>query len=349
MNCDEYLPLISGHLDGANSEFEERRLQEHLQTCESCRALLSQMEQNDALLKGSAAMPPADLTDRIMRQVRKEKQPKKSQAKRWIPVAVSGLAAAAVLALVIRGALPSIAVFRGAGAAADSAAPENAANVETAAIAETVENTESTISDKVPDEVEVPTAATEPVVTESPVVTDAPVNEMPTTNETADHGSTTLGGFVADFPDYHLYYGGSVTDETADSSGSLQEPPAESVGGKRAGHYYTQSAAMLIVWGTDSMEALAEFEPVDLNEYAPLTARLAPSLYQRYQAVLPLLRDFDRISPDDGFGITIYTVPYETMMATFAECVGVYENAIYYPAAFTAPDECVIVLVNLVE
>lgn len=80
MNCDEYLPLISGHLDGVNSEIEERRLQEHLETCEACRVLLSQMEQNDALLQ-SAATPPADLTDRIMNAVRKEKRTAK---KRWI-------------------------------------------------------------------------------------------------------------------------------------------------------------------------------------------------------------------------------------------------------------------------
>ena len=125
MNCDEYLPLISGHLDGANSDFEEHRLQEHLQTCEACRALLSQMEQNDALLKGSAAVPPADLTDRIMRQVRKEKQRSSTSKKRWIPIAVSGVAAAALLGLVVWGALPSIAVFKGSGAA-DSAQYESA-------------------------------------------------------------------------------------------------------------------------------------------------------------------------------------------------------------------------------
>ena len=31
MKCDNsYLPLISGHIDGCNSEIEERRLQQHL-------------------------------------------------------------------------------------------------------------------------------------------------------------------------------------------------------------------------------------------------------------------------------------------------------------------------------
>ena len=106
MNCDEYLPLISAHLDGANSEIEERRLQEHLYTCEACRALLSQMEQNDALLKSSAAVPPADLTERIMREVRKEQKASSSGKKRIISMVTSGLAVAALFGLVIWRGLP---------------------------------------------------------------------------------------------------------------------------------------------------------------------------------------------------------------------------------------------------
>ena len=106
MNCDEYLPLISAHLDGANSEIEERRLQEHLYTCEACRTLLSQMEQNDALLKSSAAVPPADLTERIMREVRKEQKASSSGKKRIISMVTSGLAVAALLGLVIWKGLP---------------------------------------------------------------------------------------------------------------------------------------------------------------------------------------------------------------------------------------------------
>lgn len=30
MNCNDYLPLLSGHLDGENSPEEEQRLQAHL-------------------------------------------------------------------------------------------------------------------------------------------------------------------------------------------------------------------------------------------------------------------------------------------------------------------------------
>ena len=72
MNCNDYLPLLGGHLDSMNTAVEEQRLQKHLSACKHCRALLAQMEQTDALLHASKAEPPADLTARIMAQVRKE-------------------------------------------------------------------------------------------------------------------------------------------------------------------------------------------------------------------------------------------------------------------------------------
>lgn len=322
MNCDEYLPLISGHLDGANSGFEERRLQEHLQTCEACRALLSQMEQNDALLKGSAAAPPADLTERIMREVRKEKQPKTSKSKRWIPVAVSGLAAAAVLSLVFWGNLPGL-----------NSSPDavKAGTVETEA-AEAVEMLREEAAGPLYGSTSATTATLAaidtPVVTESPVETDASI-----TNAAPDDVDTTEKSIVPDFP----AYSDDMINSTEGTSSEIRHIT------------FRPSAPMLIVWGADSMDALADFAPEDLNEYAPLTARLSPSLYERCQAVLPLLREFDTISPAEGYGITVYTVSYETMKAVFNECIGVYENAIYYPVSFTAPDECIVVLVNLSE
>lgn len=335
MNCDEYLPLISGHLDGANSEFEERRLQEHLQACEDCRALLAIMEQNDALLKGSAAEPPADLTERIMQQVRKEKRSAPSRKKRWLPIAASGLAAAALLALVVWGNVPFVSVSR------DALSADAAKTIETAAPAETVnENAYGSLA-RASDLTEAPAAPTEPFLTQSFVPSYA-IEEL----EPDDQAPKAYAGFVPDFPDYQ-FDSNTAIETSGISVGSLDAPTEP--GDKRTPLYYTHASAMLIVWGANHMDALKEYEPEDLNEYAPLNARLAPSLYERYQAVLPLLRDFDRISADDGFGITVYTVPYETLMAAFNECVGVYENAIYYPAAFTAPEECSVVLVSLSE
>lgn len=338
MNCDEYLPLISGHLDGANSEFEERRLQEHLQICEDCRALLSLMEQNDALLKDSAAEPPADLTDRIMRQVRKEKQPKKSTKKRWIPIAASGLAAAALLTLVFWGNLPVIKPSTDAMKTETAAVYEPAATE--AAFEETAYYGYSGNASEVPEATPVATDAAAP--TEAPTVQDEPVEIAP--EDIAEDGKDATG-LIPDFP---IYTSNTVTGTEETTSGGTLYAPTDSPL-RRTGLHYTQSAPMLIVWGADSLTVLEELEPEDLNGFTPLTAKLTPSLYERYQAVLPLLRDFDQISPAEGYGIKVYTVPYETMMDAFKECAGVYENAIYYPASFTAPDECVIVLVNLLE
>ncbi len=335
MNCDEYLPLISGHLDGENSEFEERRLQEHLQTCENCRTLLAFMEQNDALLKDSTAEPPADLTDRIMRQVRKEKQPKKSAKKRWIPTAVTALAAAALLALVFWGNLPIL------KPSTDAMKAETSAAYEPEAVADAVENTAYEYSVSGYEAPESPVATVAAAPTEAPALQDEPLENAP---DGIDE-SKVLTGLIPDFPVYSV---GTATVSDGTEAGTSLYAPTET-GPRRYGLHYTQSAPMLIVWGADSLTVLEELEPEDLNEFAPLTAKLAPSLYERYQAVLPLLRDFDQISPAEGYGITVYTVPYETMMEAFKECAGVYENAIYYPAEFTAPDECVIVLVNFLE
>ncbi|MBE6985700.1 MAG: hypothetical protein E7434_08885 [Ruminococcaceae bacterium] len=103
MNCDDYISLFSGHLDGVNTTAEEELLQAHINTCEECRVLLSAMKKNDALLKDSKLQPPADLSQRIMQQVRQN--PKKTSKKSfYISLTASGLAAAAMISLVAIGA-----------------------------------------------------------------------------------------------------------------------------------------------------------------------------------------------------------------------------------------------------
>ncbi|MBQ6431010.1 MAG: zf-HC2 domain-containing protein [Oscillospiraceae bacterium] len=299
MNCDEYLPLISGHLDGMNSEIEERHLQEHLKACESCRALLSEMEQNDALLKGSIAQPPVDLTDRIMRQVRKEKQ--SSRKHRWIPIAVSGVAAAALLSLVFLGNLPVLQSSKDT-AAAEGCAPESAQGIEkqdTLSAALPLESAEANYS----------------------------YNGAGVPSVTLDY-EATYGTMVPGFPECNV----ASTEADTDKRSPVTR--------------YTPSAPVLIVWNAECPDALDAFEASTLDEYTPLTANPVPSLYARYQTIVPLIRDFDLLSPDDGYAIKVYTVPYETMMAVFNETAGVYENAIYYPALFTAPDACSVILIN---
>ena len=104
-HCNEFLPLLSGHLDGMNSEKEEARLLAHLKQCRHCRTLLEQMEAADAALRDDACAPPVDLTARIMEQVHREPR-KRRFGRRIFTVSAAGLAAAAMLALVLNGKIP---------------------------------------------------------------------------------------------------------------------------------------------------------------------------------------------------------------------------------------------------
>ena len=119
MNCNDYIPLICGYLDGENTESENKNLQAHLVSCVHCRDILAQMQENDRLL-ADAPEAPADLTWRIMQQVRKEPK-KRSQWKRWSAV----LSAAAVLAVVLLSG-----VFSPAMEKRTEAAPDEVVNME---------------------------------------------------------------------------------------------------------------------------------------------------------------------------------------------------------------------------
>ncbi len=107
MNCEFYMDLINGHIDGMNTESEEEQLQKHLKSCEQCRALMQTLRANDAKLKAAKVEVPADLTARIMTKV--HNTPKRSKKPFYISVASSAVAAAAVLAIFLSGkvSLPS--------------------------------------------------------------------------------------------------------------------------------------------------------------------------------------------------------------------------------------------------
>ena len=80
MNCNDYLPLLSGHLDGENSPEEEQRLQAHLAQCANCRARLQAFEHGDRLLRADTAVPPAGLTASILAAAAKTPQRPVSRA-----------------------------------------------------------------------------------------------------------------------------------------------------------------------------------------------------------------------------------------------------------------------------
>lgn len=97
MTCEQALVLLSGALDGENTEEEARQLQAHLDVCPSCRALLEAFREIDADVAKLRQEPPENLCASVMEQILQEASPKK---KRRLPAWV-GVAAAAALTLVL--------------------------------------------------------------------------------------------------------------------------------------------------------------------------------------------------------------------------------------------------------
>lgn len=87
--------LLSGHLDGTNTEEEAAQLREHLDVCAACRDLLEAFRDADQDLLELKTEAPADLCDNVMREIRFEAKPKNT-IRRW-----RNLAVAAGLVLVI--------------------------------------------------------------------------------------------------------------------------------------------------------------------------------------------------------------------------------------------------------
>lgn len=110
MNCNDYLPLLSGHLDGENSPEEEQRLQAHLAQCANCRARLQAFERGDRLLRADTAVPPAGLTASILAAAAKTPQrPVKKPRRAYWGGLATGLAAAALVVFTLLGPLKGFA------------------------------------------------------------------------------------------------------------------------------------------------------------------------------------------------------------------------------------------------
>lgn len=110
MNCNDYLPLLSGHLDGENTPEEEQRLQAHLAQCADCRARLQAFERGDRLLRADTAAPPAGLTASILAAAARTPQQNAKKPRRacwgWL---ATGAAAAALVAFVLLGPMKGFA------------------------------------------------------------------------------------------------------------------------------------------------------------------------------------------------------------------------------------------------
>lgn len=74
-NCEHYRQQISQLLDGELPAEQVQTLRAHLRTCPDCRRVYDDFLAIQAAVRDAAAEPPADLTARIMQQVRQEPVP----------------------------------------------------------------------------------------------------------------------------------------------------------------------------------------------------------------------------------------------------------------------------------
>lgn len=78
--CFEYELLISQKLDDELSESDEILLADHLRSCSSCRALYDELAQIQRTLASCSAAPPADLSARVLEQIKAEEPSTEIQA-----------------------------------------------------------------------------------------------------------------------------------------------------------------------------------------------------------------------------------------------------------------------------
>lgn len=73
--CEHYRLQISQLLDGELPEAQQQTLRTHLHTCPGCQRVYDDFLTLQAAVRGTAAEPPAELTARIMQQVRLQPAP----------------------------------------------------------------------------------------------------------------------------------------------------------------------------------------------------------------------------------------------------------------------------------
>lgn len=372
MKCNQILPLLSGHLDGANSEIEERRLQQHLKTCRHCREFLTQMEENDALLASQEAQPPADLTNRIMSQVRKEEKKPRLGKRFIVSTAATGLAAAALLAFVV---WSNVSLPKSSDSAPEMAALDNANEYERVAVSdmEAGSNTDENIlndtltadtglygstglngSGSTPADtwLQLEAPETEPATTQGTLLekTDAVVADSSEPTEPAESITAQDTYFEPSPPPI-----ASIQDENATDE-SVEPPPMYAYSGQTAENLPPKRGTakqkaiegpVLVIWKTDTAE-IAGLADCSLSPAETASADvLGDNLYTRMNNGL-FLRPRPR---DDGqetsLAVTTCTVDYEALTALFDECAGTYELCVYYPASIKSLEKCTVLLVEI--
>lgn len=130
--CSEQMKLlISGHLDGCNTEKQDATLQAHLQECAECRCLLNEYKAMDRALSGMTVTPPPGFAAGVMSAISQEAPLPKKPKKRSFRYGTVIAAAAAMLILVVSAG--HVALPKGGAAAIYPSAADKAVTEEAAA------------------------------------------------------------------------------------------------------------------------------------------------------------------------------------------------------------------------
>lgn len=339
--CNEYLPLLSAHIDGMNSEIEERRLQQHLCSCAHCREHLRELEDTDATLRAAKAEPPAGLTGRIMAQVHSEPRRRNARRRRLLSLGAAGLAAAAMLALVLFGnsRLP--------GLSAENAAEPTAADAAGLAPGETGQ--EEKFYSFVPDsfylkdfsetgnaasyDEEVLEYGSNDATTAAAELTEPPVEG----DAVFDYGRVDLPELPSGNTSASLSPETSASDGL--SGGTAFAPPKTST--------QADDAPLLIVWGAepDAFALLRDAEQISAPE---ATTAQENTLYSRLLEALPLAKALSEAAAErtPQSSVTAYCVDYAQLSAVLQDCLGLYETAVYFPAEVTDAAHCTVLVIS---
>lgn len=330
VNCNEYLPLLSGHLDGANSEAEESRLQKHLASCKQCRSLLAQLEQTDAMLLSAKAEPPADLAARIMSQVRNEPKRKKALHRAVRSVCAAGLAAAALLALVFFGdlKLPSRKPEGSAEAAySDAESGQGASGDWTEEADFLFRNDEMTAEQAENYSITRDYGANAPDTVAAPSAESVTEKGNSLTATESSESLLTLPSLSYDASGELLH-----DPESAEDAGTTHRLPYGITASEAA-------SPLLVIRGAQAEELSLLYGLSPSEENMTTSSDEADDLYTRLLSAL---------SPqqDSALTITKYLVSYAQFSSIFSDYVGVYETAVYYPAELYDLESCVVLVIS---
>ena len=338
--CNEYLPLLSAHIDGMNSEIEERRLQQHLRSCAHCRERLRELEEADATLRAAKAEPPADLTGRIMAQVRSEPRKKAPHKRKYLSIGAAGLAAAAMLALVLFGnsTLPGLPTET----AADSTAADTLGIAPDEAVQDEAFYSIASGNFYLKDFSETGDAASKEEMAiandSNDAATASEPKEPPIEGEICfDYGQVELPDALSTSTSASLPVEPNAGDGLP--GGTTLAPPKTSSN--------PSGAPLLIVWGAVPGE-LAPLQNAEEMMPPELVNAESDTLYSRLLDALPLAKALSEAAAErtPQPTVTAYCVDYEQLSAVFETCLGSYETAVYFPAEVTDAAHCTVLVIS---